>query len=575
MYVAGYNKYTSRQLQFDTGVNIDLKKVLKGLSFRTQFAVDYATTYNTSINNSYATYEATWDDYSGKDLITTLKKYGTDKRTGTQTASGSTYKQTIMFSGQFNYDRTFGDHGINATLLAHGYQQSVSGTYHRVSNANLGLQAVYNFQHKYYVDFSAAAIHSAKLAPGHRNAVSPTLSLAWRINKEKFLSDAKWIDDLKLTASYGIVNEDLDISDYYMYSSIFTATGTWWGWSESANSQQTSDSQRGANADLTFVKRKEFRVGLDLSILNKAVTLDFNFFNTNTDGLLTTASTLYPSYFQTYWPVSTFLSYINYNNQRRTGFDFTVNAHHKFGDFDLGLGVTGLYYTSKNTRVSENVEYSWLKSEGAAIDAIRGYECLGFFQNEEDVIKSAKINSNTKPGDLKYKDQNGDGVIDSKDQVVLGKWGAPFCLGLNITAKWKNLTLFINGTGSFGGKGIKDNAYEWVYGDGKYSDVVLGRWTKETASTATYPRLTTEGGDLNFITSDFWIYSTSSFRINKVQFTYDFPDKMFDGKLVKGLSVYLSGNDLLTIAKERKYMETNVGNSPQCRSYNLGVKVNF
>ena len=84
MYAAGYNKYTSRQLQFDAGIKFDLDKVLQGLSFKTMVAVDYATTYNTSINNEYSVYEASWNNYAGFDQITSLKKYGTDKKTGTQ-----------------------------------------------------------------------------------------------------------------------------------------------------------------------------------------------------------------------------------------------------------------------------------------------------------------------------------------------------------------------------------------------------------------------------------------------------------------------------------------------------------
>ncbi len=576
MYAGGYNKYTSRQLQFDCGVKADLGSVLKGLTFRTQFAVDYATTYNTAINNTYSVYEPSWNNYSGTDLVTSLTKYGTDKKTGTQDVSACTYKQTVMFSGQFDYDRTFGDHHVMATLLAHGYQKSMSGEYHRTSNANLGLELNYNYQQKYYADFSGAVIHSAKLAAGHREAFSPVGTLAWRLSNENFMQGTKsWLSDLKLNASYGVVNQDLDIEDYYMYNEIFTATGTWWGWSESANSMQTSDSQRGGNVDLTFIKRKEFRVGLDASLFDGAITLNANYFNINTNGLITTPSTSYPSYFQTYWPVSTFLAYMNYNNQRRTGIDFTIDGHKKFGEVDLQLGLTGMTYSSKNTKYSENVEYDWLKCEGAATDAIRGYQCLGFFQDEADVAASAVINSNTKPGDLKYKDQNGDGIIDSKDAVVLGHWSADFYAGINFTAKYKNFTLYLNGTANFGGMGIKNNSYEWVYGDGKYSEVVLGRWTKETAATATYPRLTTEGSELNFVISDFWTYSTDAFRLNKVQLTYDFPAHIFGNSFVKGLQVYLSGSDLLTIAKERKYMELNVGSSPLCRSYNLGVKVNL
>ena len=576
MYAAGYNKYTSRQMQFDMGMNFDLNSLVKGLKLKTKFAVDYHTQYNTSINNEYAVYEAKWNNYCGEDLITSITKYGTDKRTGTQNLSDSHDKQLILMQAQLDYDRSFGDHNLNATLLAHGYQISEDGEYHRTSNANLGLQLAYNYAHTYYADLSMAAIHSAKLAEGHREAISPVVSLGWRLKNESFLRNVKAVDDLKLTASYGIINQDLDIEKYYMYDYVFTATGTWWGWNEVANSMQTSDSQQGSNYNLGFIKRKEFRAGLTGSLWEGALKFDANFFTTSTNGLLTTASTIYPSYFQTYWPVSTFLANTNYNNQRRTGVDLTLNVHQKFGEFDTNFGVSAMYYTSKNTKWDENVEYDWLKAEGQSIEAMRGYECLGFFKDADDVANSAKINNNTKPGDLKYKDQNGDGIIDSKDQVVIGKWTAPFQMGVHFTVKYKDFTLFAQGSGAFGGNGMKNNKYMWVYGDGKYSEVVLNRWTPETASTATYPRLTTESGDLNFVASDFWKYSTSAFRLNKVQLTYDLPQSIFAGdSFVKGVSVYVSGSNLLTIAKERKYMELNVGTAPQTRMYNLGVKVNL
>lgn len=576
MYAAGYNKYTSRQMQFDMGMNFDLNSLVKGLKLKTKFAVDYHTQYNTSINNEYAVYEAKWNNYSSEDLITSITKYGTDKRTGTQNLSDSHDKQLILMQAQLDYDRSFGDHNLNATLLAHGYQISEDGEYHRTSNANLGLQLAYNYAHTYYADLSMAAIHSAKLAEGHREAISPVVSLGWRLKNESFLRNVKAVDDLKLTASYGIINQDLDIEKYYMYDYVFTATGTWWGWNEVANSMQTSDSQQGSNYNLGFIKRKEFRAGLTGSLWEGALKFDANFFTTSTNGLLTTASTIYPSYFQTYWPVSTFLANTNYNNQRRTGVDLTLNVHQKFGEFDTNFGVSAMYYTSKNTKWDENVEYDWLKAEGQSIEAMRGYECLGFFKDADDVANSAKINNNTKPGDLKYKDQNGDGIIDSKDQVVIGKWTAPFQMGVHFTVKYKDFTLFAQGSGTFGGNGLKNDKDTWVYGDGKYSDVVLNRWTPETASTATYPRLTTESGDLNFVASDFWKYSTSAFRLNKVQLTYDLPQSIFAGdSFVKGVSVYVSGSNLLTIAKERKYMELNVGTAPQTRMYNLGVKVNL
>lgn len=576
MYAAGYNTYTSRQLQFDAGIKFDLNKVLKGLSFTTQVAIDYNTSYNASIQNEYAYYIPTWSNQNGYDEIISLEKKMIDKFTANQNVSDSHDKQTIFFSGQFDWARQFNQHAVGATLLAHAYQLSNDGEYHHTSNANLGLNLNYNYARRYYADLSMAAVHSAKLAEGHRGAISPVGTLGWRLSEEKFMEGTKgWLDDLKLTASYGVVNEDLDLEKYYMYDDIFTATGTWWGWSESANAMQTSDSQRGENVNLGFIKRKEFRFGLDASFGKGLVKLNANYFNVKFDGLVITPEANFPSYYHTNWPVSTFLPNYNYNIQNRSGFDFTVDFHKNLGEVDLQAGVTGMYVTNKNSRVSELVEYDWQKSEGARIDAIRGYQCLGFFADEADIAANATVNDKTKPGDLKYKDQNGDGKIDSKDRVVLGHWNPDFYLGFHFTAKYKGFTFFMNWTGDFGGMGLKNNEYAWCYGERKYSDMALGRWTPETANSATYPRLTASNNDLSFVDSDFWTYKTSALRLNKVQFTYDFPANMFAGKWINGLSVYVSGNSLLTIAKERKYMETSVGSAPQTRSYNLGVKVNF
>ena len=576
MYAAGHNKYTSRQFQFDLGLNIDLARILQGLSFRAQYAVDYSTSYNTATINDYATYKATWDNALGHDMISSLTKYNLDKRTATQTVSDSKDRQTITFNANFAYNRVFDDvHNVHAMLLANGYQITTSGEYHRISNANLGLNLEYDYMNKYYAQFSAAAVHSAKLAPGHRNAFSPTASLGWRISQEDWFENSEWLNDLKLTASYGILNQDIDIEKYYMYEDIFTSTGAYWGWSETNNAMQSTESKRGGNPDLGFVKRKEFNIGLNSTLFDGLIRLNANFFNIDTNDQLTIASSTYPNYFQTYWPESDLRPYINYNNQRRTGFDFGVNVFKEVGEVALGLGVNGMYNKTKNLRINETVEYDWLRQTGAPVDALRGYECLGFFADENDVANSAKINNNTRPGDLKYRDQNGDGVIDSKDMVVLGKWGAPFIMGLNFTAKWRNFTLFVAGTGNWGGKGFKNDTYNWVYGDVKYSEVVRGRWTPETAAVATYPRLTTQGGELNFVNSDFWMYSTDAFYLDKVQLTYDLPSSLFRNKFVKGLQVYVNGNSLATISKERKQIERNVGASPQCRVYTLGVKVDF
>lgn len=581
MYSAGYNTWTSRQFQFDAGVKFDLKSILKGLSFKTNFAVDYKTSYSTSLNDQYATFGVNWTQIDGYDVIGSLTQYGQDKHTGTLNASKSAEQQTIAWNGQFDYVNSWGDHNLHATLVANGYQQTISGEYHRVSNANLGLQASYNFAHKYYVDLAANAVHSAKLPEGNRKAISPSVTLGWRLTSEDFMKDMDWLDDLRLTAGYTVLNQDLDIAEYFMYKDIFTATGTWWGWSDANNSIQTSDSQRGGNDELSFVKRKEFNVGLNGALLKNKLTFSVNYFNTTVDGLLAQPDYIYPSYMHTYWPVSTFVPYINYGKNRRQGIDFAIAYNDKAGDFEWGVQAFGQTTTSKNLRVAENVEFEYQRSEGKATDAIWGLECLGYYNSQEEIDNAeAKSSFGTvMPGDLKYKDQNGDGIIDSKDQVVLGRWGAKFTGGLNLTLKYRNFTLFAMLTGQFGGNAIKNDTYNWVYGERKYSDVVRGAWTAEkfkNGEMISYPRLTTQSPDNNFRTSDYWMYKTDRLDLARVQITYDFSKSLFGPKsIVKGLQIYANGNSLLTIAGERDQMERNVDSSPQTRSFTIGAKVEF
>ena len=585
MYAAGYNTWTSRQMQFDMGAKFDLATILKGLTFKTMFAVDYSTSYSTAINDQYDSFRVNWSQYDGKDVVGTLDIMSEYKHTGILESSNSAEKQTIAWNGQFDYQNAFGEHNVHATLVANGYQQTISGEYHKVSNANLGLQVSYNYARKYYADLAGNVVHSAKLAQGNREAFSPSITLGWRLTGEEFMKDIKWLNDLRLTAGYTVLNQDLDIEDFYLYKSIFTATGTWWGWSDANNSIQTSDSQRGGNEDLTndltFVKRKEFSVGLNGAMFDNKVKFAVNYFNTTIDGLFAQPDFNYPSYMHTYWPVSTFVPYFNYGKNRRQGMDFSVMYNDKFGDVDFGAQLFGQTTTSKNLKVAESVEYEYLRHEGKYTDGLWGLQCLGYY-NSQDEINNAEAKSSfgdVKPGDLKYVDQNGDGVIDSKDEVELGRWSAKFTGGLNLTLKYKNFTLFAMMTGQFGGKALKNDTYNWVYGERKYSDVVLGAWTAEkyaNGEAISYPRLTTQGGDNNFRASDYWMYSTDRVDLQRVQLTYDFDKKIFGANsIVKGLQVYVNGSSLLTIAGEREQMERNVGSAPQTRSFTLGAKVQF
>ena len=579
-YAAGKSTWVSRQFQFDAGVNADLSSLLQGLSFHALVGVDYQTSYSQSYNNSYATFYPAWSNYNGPDLILSLDNHETsDKKSGVQNISGSTNHQMITFNAHFDYNRTFADvHNVSAMLVANGFQQTRAGQYHKVSNANLGLDLSYNYAKKYYAEFAIAAPWSAKLPDGKRAGFSPSATLGWNIAKESFM-EGSIFDNLTVSASASILKTDLDIDNYYMYLAAYQSGG-WWDWNgETGHSDYQS--KRGGNDELTYIKRKEFSASIHAELLQRSLSFDASFFNSVMDGGIITATNQMPSYFKVYYPESSFLTYLNYNKDSRSGFDLAVKYKKNFGDFGFEGGLNMTYYTTNaSKRDDTNYADTYQYREGKPMDTIWGYECLGFFQDQADIDNSPQqsLGATVKPGDLKYKDQNGDGIIDSKDQVDLGKggwYGAPLTLGVNLTFKYKNFTLFMLGTGGFGGHGVKNNSYWWISGEDKYSAVVRNRWTPETAASATYPRLTTQSGANNNTTSDFWIYSTSRFDLAKVQLTYDFPKTIIGNGIVKGLSLYVSGNSLLTIAKERELMEMNVGSAPAARFYNIGAKVSF
>lgn len=583
LYAAGVNTYTSRQYQFDMGVDVDLSMVLKGLSFQTRFAIDYATTYNRYYGDTYATYEPQWANVNGKDLIVGLTKFGDDVHDGVQHVADSWNRQTMAFSAQLNYNNKFADnHTLSAMLIAAGYQQGESGVYHKTSNVNLGLQVDYDYLSKYYASFGGALIHSARLPEDNRNAFSPSLTLGWRLSKEAFMEDATVLDDLMLTASASVLNTDLGIDEYYMYQTTYDqANGALWGWAD-GNQSHATESRRGNNPDLSFIKRKEISVGLRGSLWKNMLSFDASFFKNSLEGMLVQPTTSYPNYFVSYWPESSLLPYVNYNNSTRTGFDLALNFHKKVSQVDVNLGVNATYFTNENTKVNELYEDEYRYTKGKPTDGIWGLQTDGFYQSEEEILNSgisSSYNGELKPGDLKYIDQNGDKVIDEKDEVYLGErygWqGSPLTLGLNLTLKWKNFTLFAVGTGYWGASAFMSGDYYWVYGDKKYSEVVRGRWTPETAETATYPRLTTQTDNHNYRNSDFWLYSTNRFNLSRLQLTYDLPQQWLRGSFVHSLSVYAYASNLLTISKEREKLELTTGAAPQNRFYNIGFKIGF
>lgn len=574
VYAAGNLTTTSRQFQYTGGVDVDLKNTLKGLSLHTQLSIDYSNSYKDSVLNAYSVYSPTWST-TGPDSITSLVKYNKDEHTGTQNLGGTFNDQVIDFNMHLDYLNTFNEkHNVSAILVAAATRHRMTRDFQNRTNANLGLQLSYNYDHRYYADFSGALVNSTKLPVATRVAFSPTVSLGWLLSEENFLKGSNVVDRLKLTGSAGIVNTDVDINNYYLYNAVYVPTA-YFGWYDGSSNQATSIS-RAANNNLTYSKRKEINLGLEGSLFNKALDFQATAFSITKDGLPVQRYSLYPNFFNSNNPASSFVPYVNFGADRYQGFDFQLNIHKKLGEVNLTIGIAGTYVATKALKRDELYADSYRNRVGKPTDAIFGLQSEGLFTSQDDINNHAAQKFGVvKPGDIKYKDQNGDNYIDDRDEVSIGQWSSPFTGGMNLSAKWKGFTLFVLGTVDVGGTGVKNNSYYWVYGERKYSEVVRDSWTEATKNTATYPRLTTLSGDNNFRTSDFWTYSTDKINLSRVQLTYSIPKEVLKNFFVKGLDIYASGSNLLTISKNRDIMELNVGSAPQARFYNIGIKAEF
>ncbi len=567
VYAGGINQPVNRTMQFNNGINVDLSMLTKGLSLKTNISFDFYNSYNQNIANTYSVYEPVWSATS--DSITALTQYGTDARPGTQNLSTPDFLRRMAFFGQIDYKRSFGMHNVDATLLGFANTIKLKGTLQPDKNTNIGLRLAYNYNNKYYADFSSAYVNSTQLPSGNRGAFSPTLSLGWVISKEGFLSDNKNINYLKLKASAGVINSDQSLGGFYYYESVYGGQGSY-TWADGLWSNGGIGSTRGANSALGFEQRRELNLGLEGQFFNRSLLVDANIFSTRIANKYTQRMTLYPTYY------SDFIPWSNYGIDGYSGAELNITYSKKFGDFGFDFGVTGMYWNSKAILKEEIYSEDYLYRKGKPVDAYFGYVSEGLFTDAADIQSHAfQTFGVVKPGDIKYKDQNGDKVIDSNDQVKIGRGNAPLTYGLNLRLMYKNFSLFAIGTGSNGSDAFLSGSYYRPDGDVKYSVLAKERWTPATSSTAMYPRLSAKTNTNNNQTSTFWEYANNSFSLNRIQLSYEMPESICSKLAMKNLSIYISGSGIGTISKQNDVRYLTVGGEPQYRYFTLGLRSMF
>lgn len=566
-YSGGVSENIQRTFSFNNRIDFDLTRYLKGLAFHTNISFDFYNTYNQSINNGYSVYEPTWNPVD--DDIVYLTKYGTDTRSGTQNIGSSSFQRRFGFYGMLDYKGTFGEHRLYGSLLGYGNRYKVQGDLQGNKNANLGLRGMYSYKNTYLVDFSSAYVNSVKLPEGNKGAFSPSLGLAWVISNEAFMLQASAINYLKVRLSTGLMNSDAGIDGFFFYDNSYSGTGGY-SWFEGAWSGYGRVSANGANMNLGYEKRKDINLGIETVLFDHRLSVDANLFSSIYYDQVTKTQTQYPGFYTNYIP------YENFDSNSYKGAELGVSYKQKFGDFTLVIGANALYATSKVEKKDEIYSNEYQYRKGHPVDARFGLVADGFFTNQADINNHAiQAFGKVSPGDIKYVDQNDDGIVDGNDEVQIGRWQAPFSYGLNLRLSYKNFTLAMKGNGRMGADGYISGDYYQVDGDDKYSEYILGRWTEETKATATLPRLSSVANTNNYRTSDFWQYRDNWFTLDRVQLTYDVPENVVKIVKMKHLNFFIDASNVLTVSKYRDYKELRIGSEPYYRSFSIGIKTMF
>ena len=568
----GHSTQYNTALQFNSGIDFDLKSILKGLTFKTFIGLDYYNQYFELQNNTYAVYEPMWiTDVDNKELLSVIK-HGEDKFEGTQGVSAPQVLRNIGFYGILDYNRIFQKkHLLSFNIVAYADESNQTGLIQTNKNAHLGSKLSYLYNNKYYIDFTGALVNSVKLPPSNRIGLSPAVGLAWILSKENFLNNSRNIQYLKLKATASNLKTDQTIPGFYLYEGQYSQSGVV-TWNDNFRSIPSFELNFQRNYSLSFEERQEINVGIEGMFFKNSLWFEVNAFNTNINNIFTQRSSIYPDYLGGIYP------YENYGENNYRGLEIGADWEESTSrEFNFNIGTTLTFLRTEVVKRDELWGYKYLYRTGKPVNAIYGLEALGLFNNLQEIENQNTIQTfgNVQPGDIKYKDQNNDGIIDAKDEIYIGKYTPDVVGSFKVKLQFKNLTFFTISTFNLGSERLANNEYYWIFGDRKYSTVTLSRWNKESMEKASYPRLSTMSNSNNFRTSTFWLYNSSKISIDRIQFTYKIQGKKVLNASIKNVDLYMRIENIAMFSKNKEKMELNVGTEPQHRYYAVGLKALF
>ncbi len=582
---SGYVHQENNTLQGTFGAKWDLSSlVTKGLSIRGRFSFDYFHYVEDARRKQYAIKQ-----YLGKDPVTGADKYNVirEEQPLGYGVSNST-NRAIYKELSLNYDRTFGSHSIGGLLL--GNQREYLDLNAPNSTAALpyrrqGLagRATYDYNKKYLLEFDFGYNGSENFPKGKRYGFFPSISGGWIVSNEKFWN-VGFINSLKLRGSYGKVgNDQIGGARFLFLTTVNTNTNQYF-FGTSQQSYPGYDEGQIGNQNVTWEVATKKNIGLDVEMFNGKLVLQMNAFDERRTGILMQRQTV---------PVVTgffpwIIPYGNLGKVNNKGLDAMLEIKHS--------GANGLYYsfranfTYAHNTVVENDEpvqkYAYQSGKGHSIDAPFGLQATGFFKDQDDINRSTPQSyvSVLRPGDTKYKDVNGDGVIDDYDRVYLH--GYPripeimYGFGGTVAYKGFDITAYFTGAAHTSFFFSGPSMYPFQRGPATYNilhEYYDNRWTA-THQDARYPAVTNGDNANNFRSSTVYMRDASYLRLKNAEIGYTLPRKLTDRCKITALRFFINGTNLVTIDKLKVIdpeANNGTGGYPLQRALNFGAQINF
>lgn len=591
----GYSQDFSNTSQSLISLTQDFSDIITpGLKANVKFAWDAAngSTLDRTITpeQSYVNVNLDGGRDENGNLIFHQKAAGNDYMTLARSNWGN---RNWNFEASATYDRTFANkHAVSAmfNFNMRSYSNNFPGNYIAAfPNKNIGIagRATYSFDSRYFAEFNFGYNGSENFSPKNRFGFFPSFAVGYILSNEKFWESLtpKW-NLLKFKASYGeIGNDQIGGNRRFAFNTEMQAgaNGFIWGTNHTIKIPGGVTTGVPGNDDVSWEKAIKKNFGVELAFFNNSLQLNADYFYEKRSGIYILQQSI-PSVVG-----HNVQQYVNLGKMRNQGIDMSLEANRKFGDWFISARGTFTYNRNKKMYDDKPTPVWPYQSEaGFAYLQQRGLIALGLFESEEDIANSPKQTFGmVRPGDIKYKDINGDNQIDAYDRVAIGYTQIPeISYGFGVSASWKgfDFSVFFQGVGHItrliGGASFY-GASENVWDKGQiFAEVADNRWTLENPDpNAPYPRLAISKIANNQEASTYWQRDCSFIRLKNAEVGYTFPKKWFEKAGISTVRLYLQGVNLLTFSKFKLWdpeLETANGTRyPQMRTGSIGLNVNF